>query len=219
MTVKSVTGTAQRLVPGEKPKWVAIQAGEKLDELTVLRTGFRTRVVLAFADNSEVVVDRATKMGIAEFRKDGKVTRTRLGLKYGSMRANVHKARGPNDFTVKTAVAALAVLGTELKVKYYQKLQLQGITGVWNATSGHRQRQVKGTEKTDGKLTRSVQLTQMGRSTHLISFFGLGEADRRHLLHRGGGRGIFSFTQNAAGVLLNTPTPDNGSGGKIIVHE
>ncbi|MHC4716702.1 MAG: FecR family protein, partial [Planctomycetota bacterium] len=86
--VKELTGTAQRMTPaaraGARPRWVALKVGDRLNEGNVIRTGFRTRVVLAFADNSVIVVDSATKIGIGQFRKVGKVTATRLGLKYGS---------------------------------------------------------------------------------------------------------------------------------------
>jgi len=113
ITVKAVSGRAHRMVvTGEKTKWVPLAAGEKLDEMTVIRTGFRSKVVLRFADNSVVEIKRATKMGIAEFRKTGKVVKTRLGLKYGAVRTTVQKARAINDFTVATPVATMAITGS-----------------------------------------------------------------------------------------------------------
>ncbi len=64
VTVKEVSGTAHRLLTGKDPQWAPLKVGDKLDEMTIIRTGFRTKVVLTFADNSEVVIERATKMGI-----------------------------------------------------------------------------------------------------------------------------------------------------------
>lgn len=226
VTVQEVTGTAHRLAGGDPPKWEPINAGQKLDENTVIRTGFRTRVVLAFADNSVVVVERATKMGIGEFRKDGKATRTRLGLKYGSMRATVHKAAGPNDFTVATPVATLAVTGTSGMIGLCGDagLALHGTSGTWNVAAGNRQRNVAAGERTNGRLTPSIQIAQNNRDTRMVAVTGLSNSERKRLLNNGGGRGIFSFTQNPFGPILNVPSlldnsiTINGEENSIVEH-
>jgi len=207
VTVREVTGLAQRMLPGDPPKWEPIQAGQKLDENTVIRTGFRTRVVLAFADNSVVVVERVTKMGIGEFRKAGNVTRTRLGLKYGSMRASVDKAAGPNDFTVVTPVATLAVTGTSGDIRFHGDagLALHGTSGTWNVASGNRETNVAAGERTDGQLTPSIQIAQNSRDPRMVDVAGLSDSERRHLLQNAAGRGIFSFTQGNFLPISNTP--------------
>ncbi|KPK79683.1 MAG: hypothetical protein AMJ81_12945 [Phycisphaerae bacterium SM23_33] len=207
VTVREVTGVAQRLVAGEKPTWVALKAGDQLDETAVIRTGFGTRVVLAFADNSEVVVDRATKMGIAEFRKEGPVTKTRLGLKYGSLRASVEKARGPNDFRVATAAAVLAVTGTSGQVGFTGDFGfgLTGRTGTWAAQAGARQRRVSGTETVDSTLQRHVETLKRNLTPRLGDVYGgLTESEESSLRRHGGGRGAIGFVaagSNTASVL------------------
>jgi len=120
-TVKEVSGVAQYLRAGKDQKWQPLKPGQKLDELTVIRTGFSTRVVLVFADEAEATIQRATKMGVGQLRKVGEVTRTKVGLKYGSVRVNVAKARGPSDFTVATPVATLeraGAIGLERGLRY-----------------------------------------------------------------------------------------------------
>ena len=204
VTVKECTGTAQRLVsaPGAEPKWVPLKVGERLSELTVIRTGFRTRVVLGFEDNSEVVVNRATKMGISEFRKVGKVTRTRLGLKYGSLRANVSKARGPNDFSVETPVATLAVTGTAGSLAFAgdSGFRLRGTRGSWLCRMGSRRRRVSGTEGTGGRLWRYFHaLQQRFRPMLGDCLGGLPANEARGLLTKGGGRGTFGFIAGGRG--------------------
>lgn len=207
VTIKEVTGTAQRLVPGEKPSWVPLKAGDKLGEQTVIRTGLRSRVVLAFADSSELTIARATKMGIAEFRKEGPVTKTRLGLKYGSLRASVEKARGPNDFRVATAAAVLAVTGTSGQVGFTGDFGfgLTGRTGTWAAQAGARQRRVSGTETVDSTLQRHVETLKRNLTPRLGDVYGgLTESEESSLRRHGGGRGAIGFVaagSNTASVL------------------
>jgi hypothetical protein len=146
-------------------------------------------------------------MGVGRFRKDGKVTRTRIGLKAGTIRANVHKARGPNDFRVATPVAALAVVGTSGKIRFSSDLGLQhrGDTGVWRVLVGTRKRLVRAGEFTDGNLTRSIILIQNGRVVRVIPLFGLSQAEQDALLHHGSGRGILHVLGNDR--LIRNPHP------------
>ncbi len=200
VTVKELTGTAQKLVGGEKAKWVALKVGEKLDEKTVIRTGFRTRVVLAFADNSTVEIKRATKMGIAEFRKEGKVTKTRLGLKYGAMRTTVERARGPNDFTVTTPVATLAVTGSGGDASYTGDMGFQAYWGFGSsqAQSGAKTRNLVGGEGTNNRFDQAIGMLQQAFNAGLCPL-GAASSDNRALLNLSGGRGIIGFIAGQQG--------------------
>lgn len=200
-TVKEVKGNAQCLKAGEGEKWRPLKAGDKLDEMSVIITGFRTRVVLAFADNSEVVINRATKMGIAQFRKVGKVTRTRIGLKYGSMRTNISKARGPSDFAVSTAVATLAVGGSGSHIGFSDfGLMLGAFAGDWLTSMGPRHLNVVAGETTDSRLTRAIFRTKVRTAVLLGDVFGgLGPVELNSLIYFGGGRGVIGFAGAGAG--------------------
>ncbi len=161
VTVKEVSGTARRLVVGkDDKKWVALKVGDKLDELTIICTGFRTKVVLTFADNSVVIIERATKMGIKEFRKEGKVTKTTLGLKYGSMRPTVKKAAGPNDFRVVTPTATAAARGSKLRVAWSGDFggEMECFSGKWNVKKGHKRRNLVKGEGTNNKLLAAIKI-------------------------------------------------------------
>ncbi len=194
-TVKEVKGAAQYLKAGEGEKWRPLKVGDKLDELGIIRTGFRTRVVLAFADNSEVVINRATKMGIAQFRKVGKVTRTRIGLKYGSMRMNISKARGPSDFAVSTPVATLAVSGSGSDTGFSDFGLLLGVfAGDWLTNMGPKHLNVVAGETTDGRLTRAIFRTKLRTAVLLGDVFGgLGPVELNSMIFYGGGRGSIGF--------------------------
>ncbi len=207
VTVKEVKGTAARQVPDKNQPWVPLRAGDRIEEGTLIRTGFRSGVTLLFADNSVVKIGSGTMMGVGGFRKDGKVTRTRIRLQRGTIRANVHKARGPNDFRVATPVAALAVVGTSGQIRFSSDLGLQhcGYTGVWRVLVGTRKRLVVAGEFTDGNLTRSIILIQNGRVVRVIPLFGLSQAEQDALLHHGSGRGILHVFGNDR--IIRNPHP------------
>jgi len=187
VTVVSVTGQVRKLVPGvegQKDRWVPVKAGEKLGELTVIHTGFRSKAVLRFADRGEVTVHRGTKVGIAEFRKQGNMVKTRLGLKYGMMRAKVDSSRGPNDMQVRTAVATLSVRGTALVIGNSERgLGLRMQEGSGRAGAGNRTRNVVAGEFTDTQLTPPIVVAKQRFHTALGDFFGLSRTERRSLIN------------------------------------
>jgi len=195
ITVKEVAGRVQKMVAQDgKETWTPLKAGDTVDEMTVIRTGFRSKVVLQFADNSVVEVNRATKMGVAEFRKKGKTVKTRLGLKYGSMRTTVERARGPNDFTVATPVATMAVTGSNPS---------QGFTGDfgYNAhmphgnavvTMGNKTRSLGNRTGTNNRLAQWSVMAQKGVKPVLVGGSGsqnLSKNEIKFMMAQGGGRG------------------------------
>jgi len=218
--VQEVKGAAQRLLPGTKSKWVPLKVGDRLDELTVIRTGLGARVVLRFADNSQVVINRATKMGIREFRKEGDVTKTRLGLKYGSIRAKVEKARGPSDFRVTTPVATLAVAGTSGEVAYMGDFgfNLKGKTGSWQARVGRKLRQIQELETLDSTLALYVDMVKSKMLPKLGDMFGgLTGRERLSMRDNSGGRGAIGFLPagNRARAIIRKKKLDENKGGSI----
>ena len=187
VTVVSVDGQVEKLVaggPADRQQWEPVKAGDKLDERTVIRTGFRSKAVLRFDDRGEVVVNNATKMGIAEFRRQGNLTNARLGLKYGTMRASVDASRGPNDVRVSTPVATLSIRGTggEIGHSADRGLGLLGFEGVWRVASGDRTRDISPGEETDTLLTPPIDLAKFARENLLGDFFGLTPIERQNLI-------------------------------------
>ena len=181
--VISVTGIAEkRLVEGDG-KWAPIKAGEKLSDLTIIRTGMRSKVVLKFADYGEMTVKSATKMGLREFRKrEGKV-RNYLSLKYGSMRMSVDSSRGEVDARVSTPVATLSVRGSEAVIAYAadRGLGLRGKKGTWRVAVGPRTRDVTPGESTNTELLPAVALKLIGLYTEMgDAFGGLTRAEKKN---------------------------------------
>jgi len=203
VTVKGLSGTAHRLTPGKEGKWVPLKVGETLDERTIIRTGFRTKVVLAFADNSTVTVSRATKMGVAEFRKEGKITRTRLGLKYGAVRADVEEAKGPNDFTVTAPVATLAVTGSGggLAFNGDSGFKTNCSHGGFNVNMGFKGLSLVGGEGTNNALIKAILIKQILSTPRLaVLFGGTTPNEKQAMLNRYLGRGGIGFLGGGVGA-------------------
>ena len=148
-----------------------------------------------------MVVDRATKAGISEFRRKAGVARTSLGLKYGSMSVHVEKARGPQDFEVSTPVATMSVRGTDGNIRFAGDLGLllDGQSGTWQVIAGPRRRQVGAGDSTDSKLTKSGDVKQRRRYTPLgDTSGGLSNLETTRMRKHPGGRQIFGFVPGAS---------------------
>jgi len=215
VTVASVSGIAEkRSAADPEGKWQPVQAGEALDEMTVLRTGLGAEVVLKFADRGEVTLRGGTKVGIGEFRRDGEVVKARLGMKYGAMQTSVDPARGPNDFRVTTPVATLSVRGTRGRWAYWGDFGffLKGDEGHLGAGTDDFQTLVGAGESTDGDLTKSVVLEKLGRLVLLgDALGGLTKREILNYMRNPGGKGVLDFT---GGGNTGTPLLPPPSGGR-----
>jgi hypothetical protein len=79
------------------------------DEITCDPDGV---IVLAFADNSTVVVSNTTQLKIASFFTDGGVVRTEILLKMGEVAAQVNKSEATkSDFRIKSPTDVSSVRG------------------------------------------------------------------------------------------------------------
>ena len=209
--VVSVVGRAKKFLPGPKAKWLALKAGEMLDERTIIRTGFRTRVVLAFADSAEVTVGSVTKMGIGQFRTPADKTRIRLGLKYGTVRANVDTARRASDYAVRTPVATLSVRGTIKFMSFFPDTGARGLgfEGFYAMTSGAGS-QTGGPGEGLTEQRRMAMYRLLYRYSGLFGPpFGLSESEFAMFLLYGGGRGgTFGFPPTYTGrQTVGAPLP------------
>lgn len=154
VTVLSVSGPAQKGLPkqGGGFDWSNLVENDELDDLTIIRTGLGSKVVLKMADRGEIVINSVTKVGISDFRREGRLMQAQLGMKYGSLRAHVDSSKGPNDFRVATPTATLSVQGSKPEVGFA-------------ADTGARGRSLEGRLRYVSKLTGGTQTVQPGEST------------------------------------------------------
>ena len=198
MTAKvlSAAGLCEVLAAGEGSDWQPLKAGQELGELSIIRTGLRSKVVLQFQDRGALVIRSSTQVGIREFRHDGTKVQTRLGLKYGNLRATIDSSRGPIDWRIATPVAVLSVRGTAGEIGYTadRGLCLRGTAGTWHFETPEGDRNVQAGESTDDQLTPSDELAKKQREQQMADAFGgLTQKEKKHLLRHGDGRGLHQF--------------------------
>jgi len=224
VTVVSVEGVVQKREANEPDgDWQPVKVGEALDDLTILRTGLGSTATLKFGDRGEFVVRSGTKVGIGEFKKEGKFAKARLGLKYGSVKASIDPSRGPNDFRVTTAVATLSVRGSGGSAAFdgVNGFNFDGDTGHFNVSSGSGDMNLTGNQGTNGNLDLPGGLANQNRSPNMGSTSGMGGTEGNNLLNNGGGRGIFGFgngngnggggTTTIGGTVGTSPRTDTSS--------
>ena len=230
VTVVSVSGIAeQRSATEENAKWTALKAGDVLSEMTLIRTGLGGKVLLKLSDRGNVTVKSGSKIGIGSFRRQGKLVQTRLGLKYGAIRAKVDSSRGANDFRVRTAVGTLAATGTGGDMAQWGdfSFQAKGTDGSWQASLANRVASLLAGEWTDKNLSQPLA-TLLEKHDAKIAPTGLTVGELKNILvnSSSNGRGIVGFVGNAKNSgsprLINTPgrhvnvNPLNDQGAGVI---
>lgn len=111
VTIKSVSGSAEVREGSDKP-WRAIKAGDVYQEGAEIRTGFRAKVELAFADNSNMTIGRGSRFRVDKFQRSGTKVITRSHLAYGKISAGVEKGPAFSDYKISTPLGTLGVNGT-----------------------------------------------------------------------------------------------------------
>jgi hypothetical protein len=195
-TVVSTKGPAEYAVVNgqDEPEWKKLQADLALPTGSVIRTGFRAHVVLKLPDGTTVEIRRATKIGISQLGRDEAQDegKTRIGLKYGTIRAKVEKQQAAGDVEVATPVATLSVAGSEAEIGYAVDtcLGVQTREGIWNvARSSCRRALLTAGDETDCALLPGITLKMYRRDSYMAGPLGLTAVDKRVDLLRGTGRG------------------------------
>ncbi len=219
ITVVSVSGQARRCDASVEPRtWEPLRAGDVLTDLTLLHTGLDSAVVLNLGGRGEVRVGSATKIGVTEFRKDGALAKTSLGLKYGSIQAQVDSKTGPADFRVTTPTATLSVRGSRPEVSFGADVGTRGYSH-----EGLLSRVGPGSSQTVGPGEGTGDANPLPILAILQAFwaqygegFGLSFLEVGSLMTNGEGRGAFSGSgpQGFLGPYsspASTPTPSPSS--------
>lgn len=199
ITIKAVRGSVKRKhLAAANPAWQPVKVGDTLDEMTIIITGFRSEVTIEFGDNSVLVIESSTQIGIAHCRKTTRLTRTEVNLKYGAIRPTIHKAKGPNDYRVVTPVATLAAIGTSGRILYgvTRGLMLSGRTGIWVIIRHYSRKNVKAGELSDGMRNSSEIKKILADLRTTNASGGLSAVERRLLNLRGSGNDFLLFTDH-----------------------
>lgn len=141
-TVVSTKGKAEVQTGGS---WIALKAGDTLDQGSVIQTGFKSEIILKIKESTVTVapLSRITLQTLAEREglngAQGK-DETSIFLDTGSLRSNVQKSTDRRvGFTVRSPVATASVRGTVFDMKArYRSVNLstiQGRVAFWKNTA------------------------------------------------------------------------------------
>lgn len=141
-TVVSTKGKAEVQTGGS---WIALKAGDTLDQGSVIQTGFKSEIILKIKESTVTVapLSRITLQTLAEREglngAQGK-DETSIFLDTGSLRSNVQKSADRRvGFTVRSPVATASVRGTVFDMKArYRSVNLstiQGKVAFWKNTA------------------------------------------------------------------------------------
>lgn len=169
VTVAEMTGSVDVRPKADQP-WGPGAVGMKLGPDWEVSTGMQGQALLRFADKSEVLVRRLTQMKISDFSKAGDVTKTKIEMKYGDLRAQVKKGTAPQDFQVKATTYTLSVGGTEIQeISYYKGQGGMVRMGVEGKSNVHVNPTLSlyADESTDDQLTDPLWFAKMDSWTPL----------------------------------------------------
>jgi hypothetical protein len=210
--VQGVAEKAQLQADHEKPHWEPITQGEKLGSATLIRTGLNSKVVLKFEDRGTTQIGPVTKGGIAELAKTGNHVKTRMGMKYGTMKVKVDSSRGTNDYSVSTPDATAAVTGTSGNIGVGLSTALDGKTGTWSFSKNRNKQNLPvsaGQSGNSGNMDLASNLQGQNLDPGMGDVNGgLTAGERNNLINNGGGQAIFSFagstnTTLSTGEIIN----------------
>jgi hypothetical protein len=117
--VVAVVGTAEWAEPGTSvvavEGWTAVTVGDLLPPGTVLRTGLRSSVDLAFGEHTFISVRAATFASVSQYYREAtrKTDVIRMDLGYGTVRGGSFEGEIRADVVVDSPTATLAKRGTD----------------------------------------------------------------------------------------------------------
>jgi hypothetical protein len=112
--IKEFSGTVETKQPGAA-EWSAAQAGEHIQNATMISTGFKSTAIIAIG-NSTLLVRALTRLSFEEIQNINGNESVELYLQSGRVRANVNPpSSGKTDFTVRAPTATASVRGTSFE--------------------------------------------------------------------------------------------------------
>src|SRR3989339_1438651 len=184
VTIDSIEGEVEvRNFKAEK--WIPAAKGMKLAEGARISTGFKSKAVLLFADNSTAVVKSLTQMTISRFIKDGNAVKTDLKLRIGTIRIKVNENQPvKTDMKISTPNSTASVRGTEIEeVKssshFGDTISIE--SGKVNYETKDGNINVQGGESTNQNLINPIENALM-QIVALIAPIGLTQSEIQNLI-------------------------------------
>jgi len=109
--IREMTGTVELKAPGSE-RWVSAKQGDRIQEATIISTGFKSTAMLSIG-NSTLLVRALTRMSLESLMNQDKTDTIDIGLTTGRVRVDVKPPAGTKtDFSIKSPTATASVRGT-----------------------------------------------------------------------------------------------------------
>ena len=109
--IQEMTGTVELQTAGST-KWVPAKQGDRIQEATIISTGFKSTAMLSIG-NSTMLVRALTRMSLEALMNQDETDTINVGLSTGRIRADVKPPAGSKtNFSVQTPSATASVRGT-----------------------------------------------------------------------------------------------------------
>lgn len=109
--IQEMSGTVE-LKAGNSTDWVPAKPGDRIEQATIVSTGFKSTALLAVG-NSTITVRPLTRLSLESLMNQDDVETANIGLHTGRIRVEVKAPAGSKaGFTVQTPTATASVRGT-----------------------------------------------------------------------------------------------------------
>jgi hypothetical protein len=109
--IREMTGTVELKTAGSE-KWVPAKQGDRIQEATIISTGFKSTAMLSIG-NSTLLVRALTRMSLEALMNQDETDTINVGLSTGRVRADVKPPAGSKtNLTIQTPSATASVRGT-----------------------------------------------------------------------------------------------------------
>jgi hypothetical protein len=112
--IRETSGVVEVKAPGQTA-WVPARAGQRLEQATLISTGFRSSALIVIG-NSTITVRPLTRLTLEELSGREGTERVNINLRVGRVRADVTPSAGRRtNFTVRSPIATASVRGTSFE--------------------------------------------------------------------------------------------------------
>lgn len=211
---------------GNTSTWNPLKVGDVLPAGARVRTQLRARVVLAFGDDTVVVIERATLASIDQFHRSADTKRVRLGLGHGTIRAGVAETTLRSDMTIETPTATLSKRGTmDFGISYEPSnrrfrifLDKDGLVEAMKHTT-NESRFVRPGQYVTEAMERWINSLSNERWIPVVDTYGLTDAET--VFNRLNNSGLATLNPGAGGNILTISSRDfagvvNGNQGPAL---
>lgn len=202
---------------GELGPWQSAKVGTELPAGARIRTGLRSKIIMAFGDDTVVEIDRATLASIDQFHRSADTKVIRLGLGHGAVRAGVAETTLRSDMTIETPTATLSKRGTmgfsmtyePVAGRFRIALADEGLVEALNKITDDM-RSVRPGEHVTQAMRRWIETARFNRYVPVATYFGLTDSEQNYMVGSGGeGRAVAS--PGEGGNSNNTTSWDSKS--------